>query len=237
MAFALLDASAWVHSYDFTADSNQIELNIESNALPANTFGTTWAQFVPGVKSSSFSLAGFWSSGVDRNAFDDLGVLNRVFTIAPSDTEDEVAYLFRAGHIDYTLGGSFGDVMPFSLGAQGSDGYGVVRGKIAASKQTVDATGVVGSVVDLGAVGAAEYLYASFHVFGTPGTTVTVLLESDEDADFADPTTRATIGPLTTAGGVWVPRISGPISDTHYRLNVSAITGSFTVAGAVAVGN
>lgn len=238
MAFALLNAFVWAHSHDFSADSNELSLDMTAAALDANTFGSEWRQMVSGVKSSTLNVAGYWEAGadsVDARAFADFAVVNRAVTIGPSDVEGDPAYIFQAAEYTYSLGGAYGDVMPFSLTAQGTDPYGVVKGRVAAAKQLVEATGPVGAAVELGAVTAGKHLYGTLHVFGAPGTTITVQVQSDVDADFADPTTRATIGPLTTAGGVWVPRVSTVITDTFYRLNVSALTGAFTIAGALAV--
>jgi hypothetical protein len=239
-ALALMNAFAWVHAHDFTCDTNQLQLSTEAASLDATTFCSGgWTEVRPGVKSSSFAMSGFWQAGadsVDAAGYTDLGVVPRVFTAGPVADEGQVAYLWRAGHFNYQLLGSHGELAPFSLTAAGADGYGVVRGKVAAEKQTKAATGVLGSVVELGAVAADEFLYASFHVFAA-ATTITVQVQSDEDGDFAAPTTRGTFGPLTTTGGVWMARVAGPITDTHYRLNVSAVTGSFQVAGAIAVGS
>lgn len=235
-AFALTDVFMHVHGYDLTCDSNELRMELASNPLDVTTFCSDgWTELIGGVKSSTFNMAGFWSQGQDVVSFDDLGVVNRAMTFGPVNTEGQVAYLAKLGHFNYQQGGAHGEAAPFALTAAGSDGWGVVRGKLAAAKQTVTATGVAGSVVELGAVAADEYLYATFHVFEA-GTTITVQVQSDENATFAAPTTRATIGPLTTTGGTFIARVAGAITDTHYRLNVSAITGEFSVAGAIGVG-
>src|SRR5690606_8311913 len=109
----------------------------------------------------------------------------------------------------------------------------IVRGQLAKATGSVDSTGPLGSVLNLGQAASGQHVYASLHVFAA-GTTITVLVESDDSADFASPTTQATIGPITARGGTWVTS-AGPITDTHYRLNVSAVTGTFTVAAALAV--
>jgi hypothetical protein len=236
---AFLDAFAHVGSHDFTCDSNNLMATMDGAVLDRTTFCSGgWQQVRGGLKSSTFNMARYWAAGadsVDETAFADLGPSNRVITFGPSATEGGVAYFWRSQQQTYKAFGAHGELTPFDVSAVGSDAYGIIRGQVAATKQIVDATGVLGSVVNLGDVDADEHLYASFHVFGTPGTTITVLVQSAPDGTFAAPTTRATIGPLTAAGGVWVPRVAGAITDTHWRLNVSAITGEFTVAGALAV--
>ena len=233
--FALLNAFAHVHGHDFSCESNELTLSMDVAALDATTFCSNgWAVNAPGLKTSSLSMAGFWAPAPDEQTYDDLGGEKRAVTVGVDAANGGVAYLLRSGLFNYQQGGAHGELAPFSLTAQGSDGWGVLRGRVLAAKQTVDSTGVIGAPFQLGAASASQHLYATFHVFGA-GTTITVVLESDSDNTFGSATTRATIGPLTATGGVWVPRVSGAITDTWYRLRVTAITGEFTVAGAAAI--
>lgn len=235
----LIDAFAYVAGHDFTTETNRLAWSGEAAALDRTTFGSGgWTELKGGLKSHSFDMAGFWDAGtdaVDGDAFGDLGGSGRVFTFGPIETEGKPAYLGKLGHFNYSLLGAHGELAPFSLTSQGSDGVGIVRGQLAKAKGSVSASGVLGSVVNLGTVPSGEYLYASFHVI-TAGTTITVQLQSDDSAGFASPTTRATIGPITARGGTWATRVAGPLTETHYRLNVSAITGAHVVAGAIAIG-
>lgn len=239
--FALDDATIWVAGYDWTTDLNQITLNVSADELDSTTFGGGgWRSRTGGLRTVGAQLAGFWqsaaSAAVDPEAFPNLGTADRVVTVAPDSAETTPAYLFQAGQFSYEMFGQVGDLTPFTLGMSGTNGVGVVRGQVAKAKADVSATGATGSGVNLGAVSASQYLYASLHVFSA-GTTVTVLVESDDNAGFTTPTTVATIGPLTTTGGTWMTRVAGAITDSYFRFNISAITGTFSVAGAIAVGS
>lgn len=239
-SFAFTDATIHVAGYDFTGDSNQVNLKAEVEELDATTFGSGGSrERKGGLRNTSADVSGFWQSAdtdaVDPQVFPSLGVVGRAVTLGPTRAEGDVAYLFRGGNFSYDMFGAVGELTPFSLSMMSSDGIGLVRGRWAKAKGTVSATGALGSVVNLGAAASGQYVYATLHVFGTPGTTITVQLQSDNAAGFSSPTTVATIGPVTAAGGTWMTRVAGPITDTHYRFNVSAITGSFTVAGAIAV--
>lgn len=239
-SFAFVDAQIFVAGYDFTGDSNQVALKAEVEELDATTFrsgGTRERK--GGLRNTSADVSGFWQSddvdAVDPQVFPALGVPNRVVTLSPTGTEGDVAYLFRGGKFSYDMFGQVGELTPFSLSMLGSDGVGLVRGRLAKAKGSVSTAGALGSALNLGPVASDQHVYASLHVVGTPGTTITVLVESDDSAGFASPTTRGTIGPITAAGGTWMARVAGPITDTHWRFNVSAVTGTFTVAGAIAV--
>lgn len=238
---ALINAGILVGGHDFTAESNKIMLSGDFNELEATTFGSRgWRERKAGLRDVKAAAEGLWQSAatdaVDPEAFGSLGVMDRVMTVYPDEVETEIAYLTQFGLFSYQLDGQLGELLPFTLGLSGSNKQGLVRGRLAKAPGAVNATGALGSPVQLAAAGASQFLYVSFHVLGTPGTTITVKVQSDTASNFPSATDVATIGPLTAAGGRWMTRVAGPLTDTWFRFNVSAITGSFTVAGAIGVG-
>jgi hypothetical protein len=238
--FALLNAEVYVAGHDFTGDTNQGMLNLDAAALDATTFGSgAWQENAYGLRTVAFTYSGFWQSAttdaVDVEAFGDLAV-ERAHTFSETGIETDPAWFFNAAKSNYQFGGQVGVLAPFSLASSATDKFGAIRGQLAKTKGAMNATGALGSVVNLGAVGAAQYLYASFHIF-TAGTTATIQVQSDDNAGMTTPTTVATIGPLTARGGVFMARVAGPLTDTFYRFNVSAITGSFVAAGAIGIGS
>jgi hypothetical protein len=239
---SLTDAFCYSAGYDFTTDTNSATLTTDVAQLDKTTFGSSgWTELTGGLQTSNLAWSGFWQvdgvsdQAVDNQAFSALGT-SQVYTFGPEEVEGavRVAYMFKAMKSQYTLGGQVGELMPFSLAATGSDGVGVVRGRVAKTRGTVSATGATGTGLQLGTVSADQSLYATFHVFSA-GTSITVQLQSDDNSGFTTPTTVATIGPLTTSGGTWVTPIAGPLTDGYFRFNVSAITGSFVVAGAIGI--
>lgn len=234
--FPLLDATTFVDDYDFTGDSNKITVDAEVEDLDGTVFGGGgWKRLAGGLKTVTASLEGFWQSGPDGEGFSDLGNAARPVTVSPTGVAASIAYLFQVTKLKYSAFGDVGSLTPFSLDMSGSNTVGMVRGQVAAAKQAVSATGALGSAVQLGAVSSTQKVYAIFHIFGTPGTTITVKVQSDNASNFPSATDVATIGPLTTAGGTWMTPVAGPNTDDWFRFNVSAITGTFTVAGAIAV--
>lgn len=238
--FALLDAEVYVAGHDFTGDTNQGMLNLQAAVLDKTTFGSGgWTENAYGLKTLAFNYSGFWQSAaadaVDVEAFGDIAI-ERAHTFSETGIETDPAWMFNAAKSNYQLGGAVGPLAPFSLTSSATDKFGAVRGQMAKAKGAMTATGLLGSVVNLGAVGASQYLYATFHIF-TAGTTATIQVQSDDNAGMTTPTTVATIGPLTARGGTFMARLAGPITDTFYRFNVSAITGAFVAAGAIGIGS
>lgn len=232
---SLTDAFCYSAGYDFTTDTNNATLAMDVAQLDKTTFGSGgWQELAGGLKTVNLAWSGFWQAAadgqaVDNQAFSALGT-SEAYTVGPVETEGQPAYMFQAGKSQYTLLGGVGELAPFSLTANGSDGAGVVRGQLAKARGTVSATGVLGSGVTFTAGPAT--VYAVFHVFSA-GTTITVDVQRDT-AGFASPVTVGTIGPITTSGGTWMTPVSHGTADDRYRFNVTAITGTFTVAGAIA---
>ncbi|GAA2092316.1 hypothetical protein [Actinomadura alba] len=238
--FAFKDLVTLVGGYDFTTDLREASLDAPMDALEGTAFGSSARSRRAGFEDVEASLSGWWQAGtglVDEQAFNTLtGV--RAVTQVPLGTEGSTAFLYQARSFTYTVGGDIGELLPFELAMQGGKGNGnpgLIRGMYAKARGSVSATGAIGSAVNLGAPIAGQYVYATLHVLAA-GTTITVQVQSDDSAGFASPTTRATIGPITAAGGTWMTRVAGPFAgETHWRFNVSAVTGTFAVAGAIGI--
>lgn len=242
----LTDAFAHVDGHDFSCDTNNVMLRNDVAVLDATTFCSDgWTEQRGGLKSVTFDMSGFWQSAesgaVDPEVFPNLGQTDRVFTVGPSDVLTTTSiglfnapgtcYMFRAGHFNYQMFGEIGQLTPFQVSSAGTNGIGSRRGKLIVPKQTVTGTGQVGVALDTAFGFGTTTAYCAVHVFSA-GTTITLQLQSDDNLSFSSPTTQATIGPLTAADGTWT-QVVGPGSDRYYRLNVSAITGSFSIAAAL----
>lgn len=240
-SLALTDATIYIGEYDFTTDSNMVKVNASAEELDATTFGGGgYRSRKGGLRDIEMGVEGFANYGTgssqspDYQGFVNLGTADQAVTVSPTGVATDVAYMTQLGKFTYETFGEIGQMAPFKLGMKGSNAQGVVRGALGKAKGAVSATGALGSGCQLGAVSATQYLYATFHVH-VAATTITVVLESDDNSGFTSAVTRATIGPLTAVGGTWVTRVAGAITDDWYRFRVTAITGTFTVSAAAGV--
>jgi hypothetical protein len=242
----LLRAFLYGDEWDATADSNQIAVKASQPPLDGTTFRLAitnggWEEVgASGRKTLDLSFDGFWSAATttaqDVQSFNQLAGAERVWTVGDDETETAPCFLFKGKQVSYQAFGTQNTSAPFSVAVKSSDGLGgMARGQLAAKLQSKAATGQLGSICNLGAASSTQYVYVSLHVFPTAGTTITVQVQSAAAVGFASPTTRATLGPITAVGGTWMTRLAGPFTDAYWRLNVSAITGTFSVAGAIAV--
>ena len=240
---ALATAYAYVGGHDFTGDINTWRLGGEGEPQECTNFRSGgWREYKLGLKKSMFELGGHWQSAaadaVDPETFNNLGVTGRVITTGVVETEGEPAFFHRGMQADYTVGGTLGQIAPFRVTANGTDGpTGVVRGALAVKMTTVTTTGAKGTALNLGLIGAGQYLYATLHLLGTAGTSITCVVESDEDNTWSSPTTQISFGAQSTANGFWGTRVAGAVANEDwFRLNVTAITGTWVIAAAIGIG-
>lgn len=237
-SFAFTDATTWIGGMDATGYLNSVSLNVAADELDNTVFGLGgFRRRIGGLKNIGGSFGGFFEAGTgtpDPESFTNLTVHDRVFTLAPDDAETTTAYMFQGGAFAYNPFGQIGTVTPFQLNYSGTNGVGMVRGQVAKARGNVSSTGATGSVVELGDVAANEYVYATLHVFSA-GTTITVQVQSDSASNFPSATTLGTFSGITAVGGTWLTRVAGPNTDTFFRFNVSACTGTFSIAGAIGI--
>lgn len=236
--FTMVDCTAYFAGHDMTTDANKLTVKVEVEDKEKTTFGTGgWKSRAGGLKDFSAELEGYWQAGtgqIDDEAFSKLGTTGEPFSATPTGAVNDVAYFGQAGEFSYELLGQVGDMTPFTLGLQGSERAGIVRGRLAKAKSTVSGTGATGSSVNLGPISAGQRVYAVVHVFSA-GTSLTLKIERSASADFSGPSDVVTLDPITESGAVWVAVDSAASSDAYYRFNVTAVSGTFTVAGAIGI--
>lgn len=227
------DTDILMDEIDASGDTNKVELAVSADMLESTNFESQgWREVEGGLKRVEMSLEGFWDeANLMAEMFDWVGGRGTVATVSPLGTENDVAYLFQPYRASVNLNGEVGQLGKYSAMAKGFDPTGLVRGRLLAAKQTVsgasDTTGY-----QLGAVGATQTLVINVHVI-TAGTTIDVLVESDDNSGFTTPTERAN-ETLTVVGGTRV-EVAGAITDDYYRVGFENVTGSFVVAVGVGI--
>ena len=180
---AIKESYAYVGGHDFSGDINTWRIGGEADTPECtNMRSLGWREYKLAVKKSMFEMGGHWQSNtadaVDPETFNNLGTANRVFTAGMAETEGTPAFFHRGMQADYTVGGDLGSIAPFRVTANGTDGpTGVVRGQLAVKMTTVTTTGAKGTALNLGLIGAGQYLYATLHLLGTAGTSITCQVE------------------------------------------------------------
>ena len=232
----LNDAKLFVAGYDLSGQSNAIALEYKADMLDETTFGQTTRINKGGLKSVVGSHAGNWDAtdalAVDPVSFARVGVADAPVVIAPEGgAAGALAYLLRAIHKEYTVGGVIGELLPFTVAMEGSGGQPLIRGRL---MHNASATGnVTGAAFQLGALDATQFMYAALHVFSGTGAFI-VKVQSAAVEAFTTPNDRITFGTVATGTPVaseWATRVQGPITDQWWRIfATNPATRNFAVA-------
>jgi len=226
----LTNARLFLDAWDLTGDLNKIALNYAAELQDATTFATGGGKARKGgLKDTTLAAEGFWSGGtdlVDEVLFGKVGLVSIPITIVPSSGVDgDTAFAFRAGVASYVPGAAVGEMLKFSLDAQGSD-EALVDGLLL--KNGVVTVGGNGTAFAEGLVGSGQRLFAALHVLAIAGGgTWTIKCQSDDNGGMSSPTDRITFGAVTVKGSQWATPVAGPIaSDNQWRATWSVAGGS-----------
>lgn len=227
------DAACWIGEFSFQGVTRSLALALEQDIPECTVFGNTARAYTAGLKGIGLELGGNWDAPTDLGVLGTLLGANKPVTVSPLTTVGTFAYLFNAISAEYQSGGRVGDVFPFRAGARGA---GLpVRG-VLMENSTRSATGN-GTGQQLGAIGATQKLYSALHVPSVSASdTLDVIIQSDDNAGFSSPTTRATLAQITAPASVWT-EIAGPVTDDWWRyvFTLGGASISIVIAGSMGI--
>lgn len=212
-----------VDGWDLSGHVSGMDFGASVEMQDDTVFGDAFRSNAPGLEDFAIQHEGVWSAGAglpDTVFAANKGLRDVLATLAPVDgDEGEVCYFMRTTQGIYSLGGSVGDLLRFSVSLSASGGIGAVRGTVMANA-TLNATDA-GTAFEMGAVGASAKLYAGLHVLSASGTapTLDVVVESDDAEAFLDPVTRITFGQKTAIGSEWATPVGGALTDDWWRVS------------------
>ncbi len=220
----LTNVRLFVGPADLTAASNKVELDDQMEEKETTNYASEGAkEVIAGLETVAINGEGQWEAG-DPGYVDDHFWAHRrqieAWTAGPHTADvGAVAYLTRAVRLNAKyFGGGVGEVAMWSAAAGGN--WGLAHGVVLQSPGALITADADGTAVELGAVAATQRLVATLHVLSVAGTMVpelTVIIESDVDADFNSPTTRLSFATATAVGSEAVRTAPGAIADTFYR--------------------
>ena len=237
----LSDARIYVGEHDLSGDHSAVSLDYSAEMLDDTVFGDTTRSKKGGLKVVGLSGEGLWSGGadlVDDALFANIAVADVPVTVVPGgETLANACYLFRANSGSYEFGGAVGEMLRFSVSAEGSGGTGLARGELMhVGSET--ATGTKAAKVNLGALTAAQTMYAAVHVISVSGTspTLDVVVRSDANASAGGETTRIAFTQATAITSEW-KSYAGAQTDAYWDIGWTiGGTGSPTFEFIVSVG-
>lgn len=197
-----------------------------------------WTELLGGNKSGMVDLTLMQdraAGGLDQLAWSYLGVADVPKSLVSNSADGSRAYLMRGIVLNYTpVDGEAGALAMTRISGRNSTG-GVVRGRLIHPGSAARTSSSTGTGRQLGAVVAGKSMYAALHVLSASGTTpsLTVKVQSDDNADFTSATDRITFTAATAATYEW-SSVAGAITDDYWRVSYS-ISGTDTPTFSFAV--
>ncbi len=229
------DGKIYAGGYDLSGDHNEVAVGIDVEEKEFTRMGAEGKSRRAGLGEISVNGGGYVNAGTDLQDevhFNDLGVYQRIMTLAAIGNVGDRAVTFRGVELEYVpFDAAVGDQHGFSVGAM-STGLFLPSGVVL--HDTAAAETVSGSETGQqeGALSATENAYASLHVVAASGTspTLDVDVESDDNGGFSTPTTRFSFAQATGITSEWSTAIAGPITDDWWRVAwaIGGGTPSFT---------
>jgi hypothetical protein len=143
--------------------------------------------------------------------------------------ENNNCFIFNATHLVHNpLTGAVGDMAGMNI--SGATAGVMADGVVMYDDSTASSGNTSGSQV--GSVSATRAMFANLHVTAAAGTSLDVVVQSDDNAGFTSPTNRIT---FTQATGVTSEHLSvaGAITDDYWRISYTIVGGSFTFVVAI----
>jgi len=227
--------------FDFTGNLREMSVQYGAEMLDATVFGQTTKVNQAGLRTITATASGFADFtllGQDPTAYSYIGLSTVPVALAiPASSggtlaEADRALFFQASLASYQLGGAHGAILPFSFQAQsGASGDPLIRGYVAETGLTQRSAGGNGTGSNsLGALSAAETLFAALFVSQSSGGNLVVTLQSDDAADFVGAATRITFTTATAQTYQYATPITGAITDTYWRALWTLSAGTATFA-------
>lgn len=207
----------WVGGYEFSNKMNTVALDHGADDIDATTLADSTHVHKAGLKSSGFSMEGFFDEVIDEQLFGNLSLEDVPVAIAAQQgNAGEVAYFFKTIQGEYQHGGSVGELHTFTAG--GNARGDLVRGSIHINGAVSTSSATSG--IQSGAVASGEKVRAALFVTAASGTspTLDVVVESDDNGAFSTATSRITFAQATGVGAE-ILELDGPITDDYWRIN------------------
>lgn len=237
MAELGISTKVYVDQFDFSGDTNGVEIEVNSNVVDATTFGDTGAAFVSGPGEGSITQNGYFSgSGAgswEKELQARLSAGTVIVGVALGTHTDPCPLFVVAGSGAAGMKISAPATNVITVNGTWARGKGMKRG-LRVHDGTVSATGAQ-TTRDFGAAGTTGGK-AWLWVRGITGaaTNAQIKVQSATQANFSD---SADEGTFTFSGvGAWELDLSGAIG-RYVRINVVSLGGAtnITLASGVAV--
>ena len=234
MAEARLEGHVYLDGHKISGSINALDLSIGCDVIDRTTIDNDTRQAMPGTKTLSASFSGFY----DYSAATAVGALIRARAGSTTDSvvgithpatqaEGDPAWQFLGG-VDGTplLGGTVTGVASLSATFHRRPGLGDARARIERFGDATTSQSSTGS--QIGALGATDVAVWSVHVWNFVGTSLDLILESDDNAGFTSAATRDSATRITAANSKELRTYATAQTDDYWRISSTFVGTSYS---------
>lgn len=235
------NASLLLHSKQLASNTNTVAFNFTAEKVTATNFASGgWEESLQGIRSTDLSCELMLDAAADpeetlSDLVDDATDVPFSVTKTYPPAAEDVCWFAKVVGLKLAFKAVLGQLW------SGSMTFGnratAVRGFVCEYNAARTSTGNSSSLT-MPAAAATENLWIAVHVTAASGTTPTLdlVLESDADDTYGSATTRITVPQFTTAGS-YITYLAGAITDIEYRIaaTVSGTDPSFTYMVAIGI--
>lgn len=230
--FVIKDRPTWLGAVAIGDIAHTIAIDYGCEAQDDTVLTDTTRSNAGGLETFGFSMDAYADFTVkDSQLFSGVGGSSPLTLSSQSGADDEVAFLINTTQLVHSpFGGSVGDMAGTNISGAAADR--LVRGIIEFNNSTSSSGTTTGS--QLGAVASGSSIYANLHVTAAAGSSLDVIVQSDDNSGFSSATNRIT---FTQATGITSEHLSlgGSITDDYWRISYTIAGGSFTFAVALGI--
>jgi hypothetical protein len=225
-SFVLINPVAYLDTYALQAEIRALGLQL-GTATKDNTSAASGGSQLgqPGLKTVAASLKAFTSfgaspAGIVKTLFNRQRTTDIPYMVSPAGGPvGDVAFFMKTRIGSFSpLAGNIGDEVStdVSLALSSSD---LALGQILLAEAARGAS-ANSAVTALGAIAATQKLYGVVHVLAASGSspTLDIVVKSATLVGFGSPTTRVTVPQFTAVGSYWI-ELTGPVTDTFWRVD------------------
>jgi hypothetical protein len=226
----LTDAKVYAGAYDLSGDHNKVAVAFSYEDKDVTRFGAQGKGRRAGLGSAQVNGEGVVNAGTDLQDdvhFSDLGVYQRIMTLAAIGDLGDKAMAMRGVELEYTpMDAAVGDVHGFSFDAA-SSGLFLPSATVLHDRETAETATGSETAQQVGAITAPELGYAALHVVAASGTSLDVRVQSDTAVGFPSPTTQFSFAQATGITSEWSTAIAAT-TDDWWRVDWTIVGGSWT---------
>lgn len=232
------DALILIGEYDLSADQNEVKVDRKVDMKENTRFGHTEHRFLPALQELDVDGKGFVSyddastpKAVDANISALIGSTAKALTIAPSNTDGAYATIGQIVAAEYNRTLNVSELGEFTFKARCAGQ--VTRGRLVLPMASRTAS-AVSTIYQLGALSALQKVIATLHVSEFDGTSLDVLVKSNDTNNTTTPTTRITFA-QATAPTSEIKTVAGAITDQYWYVDFTFVGTSVKFAVAFGV--